>query len=49
MKMHEKYDLVEMLNEIKEDEEMTGPEVKKVSQDEIMSMLKEKKKMGKSE
>lgn len=47
--MHEKYDLVEMFNEIKEDEEMTEPEVKKVSQDEIMRMLKEKNGMGKIE
>ena len=43
MTVSEKYDLAEMLAEIKEDEGIRGQEVEKVSQDEIMRMLKNKK------
>ena len=47
--MSEKYDLEKMLREIKEDEGVEGETNRKVSQDEIARMLKEKRRLKKGE
>ena len=45
--MREKYDLNEILKEIEKDENGTGNETGKVSQDDIQKMLMAKKKKDK--
>ncbi len=47
--MPEKYDLEKMLREIKEDEEAAGKASRRVSQDEIARMLRERRKPKKGE
>ncbi len=47
--MPEKYDLEKMLREIKEDEEVAGKASRRMSQEEIGKMLRERRKPKKGE